>query len=373
MAYSNPFKSLLGAFTPQQPDPYQSLLGDYYDPKREALSWLGGNLAGVGMGLASGKPGAWATGGIAGGQQGIDDYQRQAVAGYAMNQRKKEYDYQQQQRQEEAAARQAEKDAQAAWLANPEDKTLFAKAYPKVYAGQYAESLFPDPQGGGGGANWGMQVVPMRDKQSGKLVVGQMNQSQGGLFVDGKPADPNRYEFDPGGLSYDRSASTAAGKIGGGAQAVLPAERANAEWVKGKIDDIINDPELPNNVGWNSYRPDMLSSNSMISFRTKMAEIDGQAFIQARTVLKGGGAITDFESKKAEAAYNAAKVAIQSSDPQALKDALTRFKEAIDAGMAKLEAQAAGPASGAPTAPPPPNSSSEEWEIGPDGKPRRKQ
>ena len=174
MAYSNPFQSLLGAFTPQQQDPYQSLLGDYYDPKRAALSWLGGNLAGVGMGLASGKPGAWATGGIQGGQQGIDDYQRQAMAGYAMNQRKQEYDYQQQQRQEEAAARQAEEEAQAAWLANPSDKNLFAKAYPKQYAQQYAQTLFP-------GQAEGFTLGP-----------GQVRYGAGGqLIAEGPPKEEN--------------------------------------------------------------------------------------------------------------------------------------------------------------------------------------
>ena len=106
MAFRNPIAPLLGAFTPQQPDPYQSLLGDYYDPKREALSWLGGNLAGVGMGLASGKPGAWATGGIQGGQDAIEDYRRQALAGYGLQQRKDQQDYQKQQDAEAQAWRE---------------------------------------------------------------------------------------------------------------------------------------------------------------------------------------------------------------------------------------------------------------------------
>lgn len=147
MAYSNPFKSLLGAFTPQQPDPYQSLLGDYYDPKREALSWLGGNLAGVGMGLASGKPGAWATGGIAGGQDAIEDYRQRAVAASALDMRKKEYDYQQQQREEEAAARQAEEDAQAAAISGlPPEMQSMAKAFPSAVIPSYVkQKYFPDP------------------------------------------------------------------------------------------------------------------------------------------------------------------------------------------------------------------------------------
>lgn len=127
----------------QQPDPYQSLLGDYYTPQQARMAWLGGTLQGVGAGLASGRPGAWAQGAALGGGEGLDNYRQRAVAGYALQQRKDEQDYQRQERDRKAAEEQAQKDAQAAWLANPENKTLFAKAYPAQYASQYAETLFP--------------------------------------------------------------------------------------------------------------------------------------------------------------------------------------------------------------------------------------
>lgn len=142
MAFTNPFPSLLG-MNNQQPDPYQSLLGGYYTPQQAKMAWLGGTLQGIGAGLASGKSGAWAQGAALGGGEGLDNYRQRAVAASALDMRKKEYDYQQQQRQEEAAARQSEADAQAAWLANPNDKSLFAKAYPTQYASQYAQTLFP--------------------------------------------------------------------------------------------------------------------------------------------------------------------------------------------------------------------------------------
>lgn len=142
MQFTNPFPSLLGMGS-NQPDPYQSLLGEYYDPRQARMAWLGGTLQGLGAGLASGKSGVWAEGLALGGGEGLDNYRQRAVAGYALKQRKDEQDYQKQERDRKAAEEQAQKDAQAAWLANPEDKTLFAKAYPAQYASQYAQTLFP--------------------------------------------------------------------------------------------------------------------------------------------------------------------------------------------------------------------------------------
>ena len=78
-------RSLLGALQPQ-PDQFQTLLGEYYDPKAARMKWLGGTLQGLGAGLASGKPGAWAEGLAAGGGQALDDYKQQALLGYRMKQ-----------------------------------------------------------------------------------------------------------------------------------------------------------------------------------------------------------------------------------------------------------------------------------------------
>lgn len=146
--------------------------------------------------------------------------------------------------------------------------------------------------------------------------------------------------LDEFNINRDKAAGTAAGKTAGVAAGDLPGARKMADYVKLKIDDIINDPNLPSSIGWTSMLPDAVAPNSVISFRSKLSEIQGEAFLQARTMLKGGGQITDFESQKAEAAYSAAVTAIKSSDPQALKDALGRFKEAVDQGIYKLESQA---------------------------------
>lgn len=76
---------LLGMFQ-TQPDQFQTLLGQYYDPRTARQQWLGGTLQGLGAGLASGEPGAWAQGAIAGGGQGVEDYRKRALLGYQMQQ-----------------------------------------------------------------------------------------------------------------------------------------------------------------------------------------------------------------------------------------------------------------------------------------------
>lgn len=307
MAFSNPFKSLLGAFTPQQQDPYQSLLGDYYDPKREALSWLGGNLAGVGMGLASGKPGAWATGGIQGGQDAIEDYRRQALAGYGLQQRKKEYDYQQQKRQEEAAARKAQEDAQGAWLANPDDKNLFAKAYPTQYASQYAQSLFPG------------QEEPKRYNVGGALVdangrVVYQGQGSTGMYSVTLP-DGTKMEVGGKPLTEGQSKDTVFSTRARGA---LPYVDAG--------DAALTDPR---EVGKDKLP---LVGNYLTSKDYQVARSAGTEFLQALLRKDTGAAIQPFEV----AEYGSVYLPQPGDTPERLaykKEARHRAVAAIEAGM----------------------------------------
>lgn len=112
---------LLGFF-PGQAAPMQSLLGEAYDPRAARMRFLGGALSGIGMGLASGKPGAWAQGAILGAQQGMDNYQQQAFDAYRMKVAQEDRDYR---RSRDALAdknderdyqlRKAEYDSNKAW------------------------------------------------------------------------------------------------------------------------------------------------------------------------------------------------------------------------------------------------------------------
>ena len=66
---------------------------------------------------------------------------------------------------------------------------------------------------------------------------------------------------------------------------------------------------------------------------------EGTAFLEGRAMLKGGGAITDFESKKAEASFARLSRSLSENDA---REALKDFKDAVSAGLEKLRARAKG-------------------------------
>jgi hypothetical protein len=169
----------------------------------------------------------------------------------------------------------------------------------------------------------------------------------------------------------------AIGKIEGEATGALPGATGMAALIDQQINDLKNDPYLPNMLGpIDSRMPNVSEDAARVQGR--IDQLQGGAFLQARQMLKGGGAITDFEGQKAEAAF------VRMNAAQSVEDftaALDEFNSAVQDGIKKLEAQAgsggaAPAASGAPVA----ITSDAEYDalppgtmfVGPDGKTRRK-
>jgi len=142
------------------------------------------------------------------------------------------------QEKEQEAARQAWMEEQIAQL--PPDQQGIARMMPEKFFGAQIEKQFGSPSlttgqrdyqaaqedpnyaawldrnrgsGEGGQSNWGMNVVPLKNKKTGALAAGQMNQGQGGIFLNGEPVNPDEWEYDPGALAQDR----AEGAMTGGA------------------------------------------------------------------------------------------------------------------------------------------------------------
>lgn len=134
------------------------------------------------------------------------------------------------------------------------------------------------------------------------------------------------------------AAANVVGKAQGEAQSQLGAAGANTALVSSQIDSLANDPYLSSMVGPVNGRLPNLSGDAA-RVQGKMDQVQGGAFLQARQMLKGGGAITDYEGAKAEAAF-ARMGAAQSYDDY--KAALGEFKDAVNQGYAKLQAQAGG-------------------------------
>lgn len=129
------------------------------------------------------------------------------------------------------------------------------------------------------------------------------------------------------------------------ARAQLPGARQMAADVSKQVDDLLADPYLDSMLGpVNSRLPNVSSDAARV--RARMDQLQGGAFLQARQLLKGGGAITDFEGQKAEAAF------LRMNAAQSRKDyelALREFQEAVMSGVKKLEEAMAGPKTSAPS------------------------
>lgn len=134
-----------------------------------------------------------------------------------------------------------------------------------------------------------------------------------------------------------KAAETAVGEAAGAAQVALPGAAQAAADVAAQVESLKNDEYLPNMLGpVDSLLPNV--SEDAARVQGKMNQIQGGAFLQARQLLKGGGAITDYEGQKAEAAF--ARLAA-AQNPEDYKAALDEFNYFVQQGLKKLEAQAA--------------------------------
>jgi hypothetical protein len=132
----------------------------------------------------------------------------------------------------------------------------------------------------------------------------------------------------------------AIGAARGEATAAAPGQVALFNTIEFQVNDLLNDPYLPNMLGPIASRTPNITADAA-RVQSKMDQISGGAFLQARQLLKGGGAITDFESKKAEQAF------IRMNDAMNIEDytkAMNDFLDAVRAGLPKL--QTAAPAAG---------------------------
>ncbi len=99
-----------------------------------------------------------------------------------------------------------------------------------------------------------------------------------------------------------KAKQSAAGKAQGTASAEalesLPGLVNNAEVMAGSIDQILNHPGLPKAVGLSSILPS-IPGGEAADFEAQLDKLKGQAFLQMFNQLRGGGAITEMEGKKA--------------------------------------------------------------------------
>lgn len=240
-------------------------------------------------------------------------------------------------------------------------KNNFMSVGKNLYNTQTGEWVTP-PAGGGGVPEFGLQPVWGQDAQ-GNPVIGQL--SKEGTFRQTEL--PEGFQLSTGTGTVDlgthigtidkrtgaliatepkaleeaeaqKKRGATIGEAEGAARMAVPGSRQRAATIIDKVDRVLTDPALDQSVGSVQGRLPSFRQSS-IDFDKKIDQLRGEAFLEARQMLKGGGAITDFESARAEAAI--ARLDQAQSEAE-FRAALQEFKAAVASGVQKLEMAAGG-------------------------------
>lgn len=143
---------------------------------------------------------------------------------------------------------------------------------------------------------------------------------------------------------YDQALGAEEGKAKAEQRSQLSTQSAAAQNAIRLVDSILEHPSLDAAVGPIQGQLPSFRAGTR-DFDERVEQLKGQAFLQARQELKGGGQITDYEGQRAE---NALVRASQAKSEEDFKAAMMEFRDAIVRGYQILEQQAGGAPSGAP-------------------------
>lgn len=146
----------------------------------------------------------------------------------------------------------------------------------------------------------------------------------------------------------ETAAQGAQGKLVGEARFQLPTNIADGERAVKEIDEFVGNKGLSEIFGpIDQFRPSWTMSDKGRDALARFKQLQGRTFLQAYSVLRGGGQITEVEGAKAEAAM--ARLDRAQSEEDA-KTAIKDFRDAVTDGMKKLREKAgvAQPQTGVP-------------------------
>lgn len=206
----------------------------------------------------------------------------------------------------------------------------------------FEDALKMERGGGVNSVNYGTSLQYGRDA-AGNLVPLQAGDN-GTLIRSALPEGV--VSIDPGAAAGARAASTYDAKTVAAANAALPGVEQNLAIALDAIDRLRNDKAgLEANFSqWGMLPRGMYvqGGTPLANWMTNLNQASGQAFMQARQALKGGGQITDYEGRRAEAAISRISDAAKSGDLQTFLAALDEFEAAVTDGYAKLREVAGG-------------------------------
>jgi len=211
---------------------------------------------------------------------------------------------------------------------------------------------------GAAGPQLGLQPQWAYDPKTERYVMGQMSST--GQF---QPTEMNGLTpVTPYDINAQRSGGQAFGKQAGAAQFDLPRAELTAQQTISAINDIRGQTagmaeQFGNIAGVPQQLTPAWPGSEKAKFQVAVDRATNRAFLEARQMLKGGGQITDFESRKAETAITNMQLAMEKGDQAQFEKALDDFEAAVRDGYGKLQQQASsmpgfGGQAGAPATPP---------------------
>jgi hypothetical protein len=139
------------------------------------------------------------------------------------------------------------------------------------------------------------------------------------------------------------------GKTAGEAEMALPALDGTISQMSDAIERLKNHPGLPKAVGFNSYFPSIRGRDAA-NFEAMLDQLKGQAFLFQFDKLRGGGAITETEGKKATDALAALSL---SQDEKQFRQNLELVMSILNKGREVVRRKAAKGETGGPQGPTP--------------------
>lgn len=225
-----------------------------------------------------------------------------------------------------------------------QDPTAAMQEY-QFAADQGYEGSFADwknsGQGGAGGGSLGNTVYSGLDA-NGNIVPMQVGPDG---FVQSQL--PEGVTFAPGALNAERAAGNKYGGAAGVAAFDLTGAALMRDQTLAAIQDVRNESagmDEQFGKGWfgipTGQTLPAIPSTEKANFQVANERLTNRAFLEARQMLRGGGQITDFESRKAESAITNLESAAARGDKALYLQALADFEQAVQDGYAKIEAEA---------------------------------
>lgn len=206
----------------------------------------------------------------------------------------------------------------------------------------FQEAIKLQQSAANGGGDWGSTVMIGRDANGQPVPL----RAAPGGGLQAAPL-PDGVTFDPGGMAGARTSATIDAKTAAAARAALPGAQQALELTTQAVEAIRNNPngvadQFGNTMGIPNRAMYSWPGSDRSNLSGALGQLQGQAFLQARQMLKGGGQITDVEGLKAEQAIARIQRAVEMGDQQNFLDALNDFEDAVASGYQKLQAAAAG-------------------------------